>query len=177
MLTKNLNSLLLAAAPLLLGVQLGAIRAARAEGGTVIPEEARPRGMVLLMERVVAGGKQAIGVYGITPDAQQPGVFRVKVWDETPNNVVVRNETIRCSKEEPLRVTSDGTYLFVRSLNPGGPITPANRIDHLVWWATCVPEHGGKDPATLKSVARQLGYTGNLVESEQVLPGGGGGRR
>ena len=176
MLMSGSRSLLLAAAPLLLGVQLGALGAARAEGGAVNPEEARPRGMVLLMERVVPGGKQAIGVYGITPDAQQPGVFRVKVWDEMPNNVVVRNETIRCSKEEPLRVTSDGKRLFVRSLNPGGPITASNRIDHLVWWATCVPQQAGKDPATLKAVARQLGYSGTLLESEQVLPGGGSRR-
>ena len=176
MLMSGFRSPLLAAAPLLLGVQLGALGAAWAEGGTVIPEESRPPGMALLMERVVPGGKQAIGVYGITPDAQQPGVFRVKVWDEMPNNVVVRNETIRCSKEGPLRVTSDGKRLFVRSLNPGGPITASNRIDHLVWWATCVPAQAGKDPATLKAVARQLGYSGTLLESEQVLPGGGGRR-
>lgn len=176
MLTPGSRSFLLAAAPLLLGLPLGGVGAALAEGGTVMPEEARPRGMVLLMERQVPGGKQALGVYGITPDGQQPGVFRVKVWDEMPNNVLVRNETIRCSKEEPLRVTSDGKRLFVRSLNPGGPITPSNRIDHLVWWATCVPEQAGKDPATLKAVARQLGYSGTLLETEQVLPGGGGQR-
>lgn len=142
----------------------------------MIPEEARPRGMVLLLERVVPGGKQAIGVYGITPEANQPGLYRVKVWDEMPNNVVVRNETIRCSTTDPLRVTSDGKRLFVRTLNPGGPITASNRIDHLVWWATCAPEHAGKDPASLRAVARQLGYSGGLVESEQVLPGGAGSR-
>lgn len=176
MLTPFARPLLALAAPLLLAVQAAGMLPVRAEGGTVNPEEARPQGMVLLMERVVPGGKQAIGVYGITPEAQQPGVFRVKVWDEMPNNVLVRNETIRCSKEEPLRVTSDGKRLFVRSLNPGGPITAANRIDHLVWWATCVPEQAGKDPATLRAVARQLGYSGTLLESEQVLPGGVGQR-
>lgn len=176
MLTPLLRPLLLAAAPLLLAAPLGGMAPARAEGGTVNPEEARPKGMVLLLERVVAGGKQAIGVYGITPETQQPGLFRVKVWDEMPNNVLVRNETIRCSTTDPLRVTSDGKRLFVRNLNPGGPITPSNRIDHLVWWATCFPEQAGKDPATLRAVARQLGYSGTLLESEQVLPGGGGQR-
>ena len=168
---------LLAAAPLLLTLQAAAGLPALAQAERPAPEDARPRGMVLLMERVVPGGKQAIGVYGISADPQQPGLHRVKVWDETPNNVLVRNETIRCSPSEPLRVTSDGKRLFVRSLNPGGPITPANRIDHLIWWATCFPQQAGKDPATLKALARQLGYSGGLLESEQILPGGTTGDR
>jgi len=140
------------------------------------PDEVRPRGMALVLERVVPGGRQAIGVYGVTPEPNQPGLFRVKVWDERPNTVLVRNETIRCRPSEPLRVTTDGQRLFVRSLNPGGPITPANRIDHLIWWATCFPDQAGKDPAGLGPVARQLGYSGALPESEQVVPAGGGGR-
>ena len=170
MLTPVFRSLLAAAAPLLLALP------ALAQADMPSPEDSRPRGMVLLLERVVPGGKQAIGVYGIAPEANQPGLYRVKVWDEMPNNVVVRNETIRCSTTDPLRVTSDGKWLFVRSLNPGGAITASNRIDHLVWWATCVPEYAGKDPASLRAVARQLGYSGTLVESEQVLPGGAGQR-
>jgi hypothetical protein len=70
-----------------------------------------------------------------------------------------------------MRVTSDGAYLYVRELNPGGAITPANRIDHLVWWATCFPEQAGRDPAGLAGLARQLGYSGTLRESEQIVPG------
>lgn len=162
---------------MLLTLQAAAGLPVRAQAEIPAPESARPRGMVLLMERVVPGGKQAIGVYGVSAAPQQPGLYRVKVWDETPNNVLVRNETIRCSPTEPLRVTSDGKRLFVRSLNPGGPITPANRIDHLIWWATCFPQQAGKDPATLKAVARQLGYSGGLSESEQILPGGTTGDR
>ena len=162
---------------MLLTLQAAAGLPVRAQAEIPAPESARPRRMVLLMERVVPGGKQAIGVYGVSAAPQQPGLYRVKVWDETPNNVLVRNETIRCSPTEPLRVTSDGKRLFVRSLNPGGPITLANRIDHLIWWATCFPQQAGKDPATLKAVARQLGYSGGLLESEQILPGGTTGDR
>lgn len=177
-----LRSLLAAAAPLSLLLPLalplvGALQPVRAEGGLGNPKDARPRGMALLLERVVPGGKQAIGVYGITPEANRPGLVRVKVWDETPNNVLVRTETIRCSPSEPLRVTSDGRRMFLRKLNPGGPVTPANRIDHLIWWASCFPEQAGKDPATLKDLARTLGYSGAVVESELVLPGAGRGDR
>jgi hypothetical protein len=171
MLTPLPRLLLAAAVPLLVVAQAAGTAPVRAEGGMVRSEDARPRTLVLLMERQGAGGKQAIGVYGITADPLQPGLFRVKVWDEQPNTVLVRNETIRCSPTEPLRVTSDGRNLFVRSLNPGGPITPANRIDHLIWWATCFPDQAGRDPATLAPLARQLGFSGKLLESEQVVPG------
>jgi hypothetical protein len=70
-----------------------------------------------------------------------------------------------------MRVTSDGSRFFLRELNPGGAITAANRMDHLIWWATCFPELAGQEPAGLAARARQLGYSGLLRESEQVLPG------
>jgi len=142
-----------------------------AEGGGVRPEDARPPGLILLQERPGLGGKQAIGIYGVVADPSSPGLWRIKFWDEQPNDVKVRSETIRCSLAAPMRVTSNGDYLFLRELNPGGPITPANRIDHLVWWATCFPEQAGKDPAGLGALARQLGFSGTLRESEQVVPG------
>ena len=137
------------------------------------PEQSRPAGMVLLSERVVAGGKQASGVYQITVDPAYPEVRRVKVWLELPNDVQVRNETIRCSTKAPMRVTSDGRDLIVRQLNPGGMINPGNRLDHLIWWAVCFPELAGQDPAGLGPRARQLGYGGHLQESEQRLPSPG----
>ena len=142
-----------------------------AEGGGVRPEDARPPGLLLLQERPGLGGKQAIGVYGAVADAKVPGLWRIKLWDEQPNNVKVRSETIRCTPSAPTRVTSDSANFYVRELNPGGEITTANRIDHLVWWATCFPEQAGKDPAGLGPLARQLGYSGSLRESEQILPG------
>jgi hypothetical protein len=69
-------------------------------------------------------------------------------------------------KVDPLR--SDNR-LIVRELNPGGPITKTNRLDHLIWWAVCVPAQTGKDPATLAALARSLGYSGQLIEREEVL--------
>ena len=140
------------------------------DGGPGNPQDMRPKGLVLLRQRQVAGGIQALGIYDIQADPQQPGLWRVKLWDEQPNNLVVRGESIRCSPAEPMRVTSDGSRFFLRALNPGGQINPSNRLDHLVWWATCFPEQAGKDPATLGPLARRLGYSGNLQESEQVLP-------
>lgn len=135
------------------------------------PEDARPPGLLLLQERPGLGGKQAIGIYGAVADAKTPGLWRIKLWDEQPNDVKVRSETIRCTPSAPMRVTSDGPNLYIRELNPGGAITPANHIDHLVWWATCFPEQAGKDPAGLSPLARQLGYSGSLRESEQIVPG------
>ncbi len=144
-----------------------------AEGIYLRPDQNRPRGMALLFEREIAGGKQALGVYGITADPAQPGLWRIKVWEELPNDVKVRTETIQCSRTGPMRVTNDGRNLILRELNPGGAISSANRIDHLIWWATCFPPQAGKDPAGLRDLARQLGYSGNRVEREQVVPAGG----
>jgi hypothetical protein len=142
-----------------------------AEGGAQKPSENRPANMVILQERLSHQGMTAIGVYDVEVDATTPGLRRVKVWEEQPNNVVVRVDTIRCSSAAPMRVSSDGSRFFMRELNPGGPITAGNRLDHLIWWATCFPEQAGKDPAGLAALARQLGYSGQLRESEQILPG------
>jgi hypothetical protein len=137
------------------------------------PELSRPPTMVLLTERTVAGGKQATGVYQIERDPLMPDVRRVKVWLELPNDLQVRNETIRCSPKMPMRVTNDGRNLIARQLNPGGAISPGNRLDHLIWWAVCFPELAKQDPSTLGDKARQLGYSGHLQESEQRLPSTG----
>lgn len=61
------------------------------------PEDARPPGLLLLQERPGLGGKQAIGIYGAVADAKTPGLWRIKLWDEQPNDVKVRSETIRCT--------------------------------------------------------------------------------
>lgn len=147
--------------------------AAHGQGAPVlIPSQNRPPGMALLVERVVPGGVQALGVYGVTADPARPGLLRIKVWEELPNDVKVRSETIGCSATAPMRVTNDGRQLILRQLNPGGVITSVNRRDHLVWWASCHPQHAGQDPAGLRAVALQLGYSGNLQEREQFLPAG-----
>ena len=148
--------------------------AALAQSGLMeSPELSRPATLVLLTERTVPGGKQATGVYAIEVDPTFPDVRRVKVWLELPNQMQVRNETIRCNATSPLRVTTDGRDLIVRLLNPGGAITPANRLDHLIWWAVCYPELAKQDPAGLRQKALELGYSGHLQESEQRVPSPG----
>ncbi len=133
------------------------------------PDQARPPGLVLLDQRQGREGPEALGVYAASPDRLQPNLWTVKVWLERPNNLLVVSDAIRCSTTSPMRITTDGRLTFVRELNPGGPITPANRVDHLIWWAVCHPDQAGRDPAELGAVARQLGYSGVLPEREQVL--------
>lgn len=164
--------LLAAALASLAPAALTSIPSAGAQSVFVRPDQNRPAGLALLLERDIADGKQALGVFGITADPVQPQVWRIKVWEELPNDVKVRSETVQCSPSAPLRVTNDGRNLILRELNPGGVVTPANRIDHLVWWATCFPEQAGKDPNSLRSLALERGYSGNRVEREQVVPAG-----
>lgn len=135
-------------------------------------EELRPPGLVLLEEKQMMEGKQAFGIMAATADPAQPGLWRVKVWDELPDRALVRHETVRCLPANPMRVTNDGRQLQVRFLNPGGVIHPGNSRDHLLWWAVCFPEQAGRDPAQLGATARRLGFSGQLVEREQVLPSG-----
>lgn len=135
-------------------------------------EEMRPPGLVLLEEKLMMEGKQAFGIVAATADPTEPGLWRVKVWDELPDRALVRHETVRCLPGNPMRVTNDGRQLQVRFLNPGGPIHPGNRRDHLLWWAVCFPDQAGRDPAQLGATARRLGFSGQLVERELVVPSG-----
>lgn len=156
----------LALAPLL------ALAPALAQNLIKNPEESRPKGLVIIENRMTLEGRRVVGVYGVTVDAKDPGLRRIKVWYELPNDVSVRSETIRCAPEGPMRVTHNGTNLVVRELNPGGLINPANRQDHLIWWTACFPEQAGKDPSTLRALALKLGYNGSLPEKELLLPDG-----
>lgn len=155
----------------LLAVLLLAPLAAWAEGGGQAPADNRPADLLILQERLSHEGMTLVGLYGVEVDATSPGLRRVKIWEERPNNVVVRVDTIRCSPDAPMRVTSDGSRFFMRELNPGGVVSAGNRLDHQIWWATCFPELAGQDPAGLAAKARQLGYSGTLRESVQILPG------
>jgi hypothetical protein len=136
------------------------------------PEDAkapRPADLVILQERISREGPQSLGVYGIKADPLMPDNWRVQIWQEQLDRVTIATDKIRCSPSGPMRVTGTATRLIVRELNPGGPITSANRVDHLIWWAVCVPAQAGKDPATLGALARSLGYSGQLIEREEVL--------
>ncbi|MFM7395309.1 MAG: hypothetical protein ACKO22_13315 [Cyanobium sp.] len=131
----------------------------------------RPPGLVVLQKNVSMEGTQVIGVFAATADPSVPGLWSVRVWDERRDQVFVATDKVRCSPDAPMRITGQGGQVFMRELNPGGPIISANRLDHLIWWAVCHPEQAGKDPAGLSAVARSLGYPGTLPEREQILPG------
>lgn len=68
------------------------------------------------------------------------------------------------------RFTSESGGSATRINAAKSPITPANRLDHQIWWAACFPEQAGKNPATLGQEARRLGFSGSLVEREEVVP-------
>jgi hypothetical protein len=130
----------------------------------------RPPGFVLLEERLGPDGLRAVGVYGAVPDPAQAGLWRVQLWQELRDRVTVSTDKVGCPPGAPLRITGRGRALIVRELNPGGPITPANRLDYQIWWAVCQPSLAGRDPASLAAEARRLGFDGRLPEREQILP-------
>ena len=129
----------------------------------------RPPDLVVLQEWLTREGPQSIGVYGVKVDPLRPDNRSVQLWQEKVDRVTIATDKIRCSTSGPMRVTGTTNRLIVRELNPGGPITKTNRLDHLIWWAVCVPAQAGKDPATLAALARSLGYSGQLIEREEVL--------
>jgi hypothetical protein len=130
----------------------------------------RPPGFLLLEERPSLEGLRVVGVFGAVAEPK-PGLWRVQVWEQLRERVTISTDKVNCSTTAPLRIPGRGRHPVVRELNPGGTITPANRLDHLIWWAVCHPEQAGRDPATLAAQARQLGFDGLLPEREQVLPG------
>ncbi len=146
---------------------------AAAQGESRSNEESRPKGFRVLLDRVTHRGREVVGIYGLVAEPAQPGMWRVQVWEELDDRVTVATDKIGCSVTAPLRITGSSRRLVIRELNPGGVITPANRLDHLMWWAVCFPEQAGRDPSSLGPVARQLGYSGLLPEREQVVLGPG----
>ena len=129
----------------------------------------RPADVTTLETRPVANGTYTLGIFSISTDAADPALRRYKLWKEYPDDLVVPTESVSCSLDAPLRVKRDELAIYVRRLNPGGLITEANREDHLVWWAACVPDQAGVDPASLTGKARELGYSTVLVEGTETL--------
>jgi hypothetical protein len=132
--------------------------------------EQRPADLVVLRRWSTIGGEHLIGVHDVKPDPRDPTARTIVLWLESPTGVQLAVDTLRCSPEAPMRLTLKGDSLEIRELNPGGPVTAANRLDHQIWWAACHPAQAGKDPSQLTAVARQLGYTGKLREQQQLVP-------
>ncbi len=148
---------------------VGAFLPARSAETPASPRAPRPPDLVILLRSESVNGVKQVGVFGAKADPRSPGMWSVQVWEETNDRVTIATDRIGCSPTAPLRITGSGSQLLVRELNPGGAIHPANRLDHLIWWAVCHPGFAGRDPAGLASEARRLGYSGQLQESQQVL--------
>ncbi len=146
-------------------------------GGAAAPIQAaepgtspdRPADLVILEERDSLQGHLTEGVFGLQKDPSTPDLWRVNIWRQWPDRVVIATDVVRCDTKAPMRITGDSQHVIVRLLNPGGAISRANRLDHMVWWASCFPQQAGQDPAGLAATARQLGFSGQLPESEQVI--------
>jgi len=154
-------------AGVLLAAGIGAAPARAAEPGAS-PD--RPADLVILEERDSLQGHLSVGVFGLQKDPSTPDLWRVNLWRQWPDRVVIATDGVRCDTKAPMRITGDSKHVILRLLNPGGAISRANRLDHMVWWASCFPQQAGQDPAGLAATARQLGFSGQLPESEQVIP-------
>lgn len=128
----------------------------------------RPVDLVVLDQRDGADA-YTLGIFAINSDPADPELRRFKLWQEYADDLVVPSESVSCSREEPLRMTRDNDAIYIRKLNPGGPLRLSTREDHLVWWAACHPTLAGKEPESLGEQARELGYSTQLIESEEVL--------
>jgi len=160
-----------------LSAALGVAGLVQAAGGATAPAAAaepgaspdRPADLVILEERDSLQGHFTVGVFGVQKDPSAADLWRVNLWRQWPDRVVIATDVVRCDTKAPMRITGDSQHVIVRLLNPGGAISRANRLDHMVWWASCFPQQAGQDPAGLAATARQLGFSGQLPESEQVI--------
>lgn len=128
----------------------------------------RPSDLVVLEQREV-GGSYTLGIFAIETDPVDPDLRRYKLWKESPDNLIIPTESVNCSPSEPMRVTRDETAIYLNRLNPGGPLTSANREHHLVWWAACQPGIAVDDPSLLNEKAKELGFSTLQVESQEIL--------
>ena len=132
--------------------------------------QSRPVDLKVLIERPAPVGTLSIGIYGVKPASSNPDTRSYSLWEESASDLNVYVESVNCSTAKPVRVKRTPLAVYVRTLNPGGPITDFNREDHLVWWAACVPEVAGTDPATLRQKALDLGYSTLIPEQQEQLP-------
>ena len=157
-----------------LATGLGVVLAAGLGAGWANPLRAepapRPPDLKILEEKTnMRVGTHWLGVYGRLAEPDQPGLWRVKIWQEWSDLVEITTDSIDCRPGRATRAGVTASKVVVQTLNPGGAINPANRLDHLIWWATCFPEQAGRDPAGLGPLARSLGFDGRQSEHFEVL--------
>ena len=131
----------------------------------------RPPDLLVIQQKSTFQGPETIGVYGRVVEPGHPGQWQIKLWREKVDRLVLDSESIDCRPGHASRIGSVDNRVVVQTLNPGGLITPATRLDHRILWATCAPDQAGRDPELLTPVARRLGFDGQQQESLIVLPG------
>ena len=132
--------------------------------------QSRPADLQVLIERPAPVGTMSIGIYAVKPTPSNPDTRSYQLWEESASDLNIYFESVNCSTAKPVRVKRTQLVVYVRTLNPGGPITDVNREDHLVWWAACVPEVAGTDPATLRQKALDLGFSTLIPEQQEQFP-------
>ena len=132
--------------------------------------QTRPADLKVLIERPAPVGTLSIGIYAVKPASSNSDTRSYQLWEESASDLNVYVESVNCSTTRPVRVKRTALAVYVRTINPGGPITDMNREDHLVWWAACVPEVAGTDPATLRQKALDLGFSTLIPEQQEQLP-------
>ena len=132
--------------------------------------QSRPADLKVLIERPAPFGTLSIGIYGVKPTPSDPNTRSYSFWEESASDLNVYVESVNCSTTKPVRVKRTPYVVCVRSLNPGCLIIEFKWDDHLVWWAACVPEVAGTDPATLRQKALDLGFSTLIPEQQEQFP-------
>ena len=126
-------------------------------------------GLVLLM---VPMGAAAIDRQEVLEQMKKsrpadPKMRKYRIWEELPNDLNIYFESVNCRATNSPRLKRTATAVYVRNLYPCGPVSDTNHEDHLVWWAACVPEVAGTEPASLRQKALDLGYITLIPERQQ----------
>ena len=66
----------------------------------------RPQDLQVVSRRPVPGGEVTLGIYAVEPVASDPQARRYRLWEESPDDLNVYFESVRCSPARPLRVRS-----------------------------------------------------------------------
>ena len=129
----------------------------------------RPANLYILINQRKVSGNYLLGIYAVEKDPIQPTIRRFKLWQEWNNDLKVYTESVNCSPSAPLRIHHRSKCIYLNRLNPGGRINNANKENHLVWWAACFPELAGEEPSDLVKTAKSMGFSSNLLESQEIL--------
>ncbi|MFN9990427.1 MAG: hypothetical protein ACK549_09310, partial [Cyanobacteriota bacterium] len=64
-----------------------------------------PPDLVILVDKVGVNGRYRLGVFGRKPNASQPQVWRLNLWEQTLDRLFISTDELDCSPTHPLRIT------------------------------------------------------------------------